>query len=261
MLSNDSFQEFHGEHPWLFEQGRLIGAMPVPGIGWIFSARRSHGTGAEKQRSADTDTKGPATTRSPGRDRTGRHPRGGRARGAHRSPDRGPCRDGRASAVSPQAVNDPMTFISFIAEHHLGSELEGEVESFTSHGAVVRFGDVRCYVPLSPWPRRPRATERPRASSPRVSAERSSIDRLRPVSARGDRAPASPVSPLCPDDRARRPLQAEVRMARPDPGELHPGGLHPDGLDPGAEPFLRRVPPRSPRRRRRATTACGRICR
>ena len=39
VLSNDSFQEFHGEHPWLFETGRLIGGKPVPGVGWIFTPR------------------------------------------------------------------------------------------------------------------------------------------------------------------------------------------------------------------------------
>ena len=39
VLSNDSFQEFHGEHPWLFEEGRLVGGKPVPGVGWIFTAR------------------------------------------------------------------------------------------------------------------------------------------------------------------------------------------------------------------------------
>ncbi len=39
VLSNDSFQEFHGEHPWLFEQGRLIGGKPVPGVGWVFTPR------------------------------------------------------------------------------------------------------------------------------------------------------------------------------------------------------------------------------
>ena len=31
VLSNDSFQEFHGEHPWLFERGRLLGGTPGPG--------------------------------------------------------------------------------------------------------------------------------------------------------------------------------------------------------------------------------------
>ena len=39
VLSNDSFQEFHAEHPWLFEEGRLIGGKPVPRIGWIFTPR------------------------------------------------------------------------------------------------------------------------------------------------------------------------------------------------------------------------------
>src|SRR5579875_1168186 len=39
VLSNDSFQEFHGEHDWLFEKGRLIGGKPVPGVGWIFMDR------------------------------------------------------------------------------------------------------------------------------------------------------------------------------------------------------------------------------
>ena len=39
VLSNDSFQEFHGEHPWLFEEGRLVGGKPVPGVGWIFTPR------------------------------------------------------------------------------------------------------------------------------------------------------------------------------------------------------------------------------
>ena len=33
VLSNDSFQEFHAERPWLFEPGRLIGGKPVPGVG------------------------------------------------------------------------------------------------------------------------------------------------------------------------------------------------------------------------------------
>src|SRR5487761_268718 len=39
VLSNDSFQEFHGEYEWLFDKGRLIGGKPVPGVGWIFTPR------------------------------------------------------------------------------------------------------------------------------------------------------------------------------------------------------------------------------
>src|ERR1700722_16527295 len=40
VLSNDSFREFHTEHPWLFDEGRLVGGAPVPGVGWIFTPRR-----------------------------------------------------------------------------------------------------------------------------------------------------------------------------------------------------------------------------
>src|SRR5579862_7902714 len=39
VLSNDSFQEFHGEYDWLFTKGRLIGGKPVPEVGWIFTPR------------------------------------------------------------------------------------------------------------------------------------------------------------------------------------------------------------------------------
>ena len=39
VLSNDSFQEFHHEYPWLFDEGRLIGGKPVHGVGWIFTPR------------------------------------------------------------------------------------------------------------------------------------------------------------------------------------------------------------------------------
>src|SRR5215212_876702 len=39
VFSNDSFQEFHADYPWLFDEGRLIGGKPVPGIGWVFAPR------------------------------------------------------------------------------------------------------------------------------------------------------------------------------------------------------------------------------
>ena len=39
VLSNDSFQELHAEHPWLFETGRLFGGKPVPEVGWVFVSR------------------------------------------------------------------------------------------------------------------------------------------------------------------------------------------------------------------------------
>ena len=36
VFSNDSFQEFHGDYDWLFDEGRLIGGKPVPEVGWVF---------------------------------------------------------------------------------------------------------------------------------------------------------------------------------------------------------------------------------
>ncbi len=39
VLSNDSFQEFQDDYPWLFDVGRLIGGKPVRGVGWVFTPR------------------------------------------------------------------------------------------------------------------------------------------------------------------------------------------------------------------------------
>src|SRR3954467_2893011 len=39
VFSNDSFQEFHGSYPWLFDEGRLIGGKPVANVGWGFVLR------------------------------------------------------------------------------------------------------------------------------------------------------------------------------------------------------------------------------
>src|SRR5262245_33177139 len=39
VFSNDSFQEFHGQYAWLFDEGRLVGGKPVPNVGWVFVLR------------------------------------------------------------------------------------------------------------------------------------------------------------------------------------------------------------------------------
>lgn len=39
VLSNDSFQEFQDDYPWLFDVGRLVGGKPVRGVGWVFTPR------------------------------------------------------------------------------------------------------------------------------------------------------------------------------------------------------------------------------
>ena len=40
VLSNDSYQEFQDEHPWLFDAGRLIGGKPVPAVGCVGAKRK-----------------------------------------------------------------------------------------------------------------------------------------------------------------------------------------------------------------------------
>jgi len=207
VLSNDSFQEFHGEHQWLFDEGRLLGATPVPGVGWIFVRRtpvrgpRSRVATRDAKRAKDRVEKAIAVAT-----KEAVAPEGAASEArASRSRDRSPA------ATSPQAVNDPMTFISFIAEHPLGEELEAEVESFTSHGAVVRIGDVRCYVPLSglgsPAPRSARGVLRKGERRPFV------ITALDPHRRGVELAlPGVAVVSGRPSDET---VKAEMRMARP----------------------------------------------
>ncbi len=269
VLSNDSFQEFHGEHPWLFDEGRLIGGKPVPGVGWIFTPRlpvrgvKSRAATAEarvkedpesapakaaelakaakkaakrspKKKAPPVDTtwplapsepppapkgrraaapvdpdlstaideavaealdppraekaaKGPAKKKAaatkrvaapkkvkaaatkketpkkkatkkvaavkekPATKETAKAPASKKAR-AQLAPALPAPK--KASASPPPAVNEPMAFINFVAAYPVGSTIEGEVVSFTSHGAMVDValpdgGSLHCYIPLS----------------------------------------------------------------------------------------------------------------
>jgi hypothetical protein len=295
VLSNDSFQEFHGEHPWLFDPGRLVGGKPVPGVGWIFTPRLPV-RGAKSRKATKENTDGPPDDLSPPRKAaevakallkeeraakkasakakapvdqdaeavkparkkkdSGKHKddakesREGsrttasgskavkppavkppatkksaakaiavakppaRAKAAKAADGQGVAKRARAKAtvidqppkaatrpkraaakdaanvarparvrraiddatvevltadapeedkkrdaprrgsgVPPPAVNDPLAFIRFVANHALGSDLEGSVVSFTSHGAMVdvelpESGVLHCYIPL-----------------------------------------------------------------------------------------------------------------
>ncbi len=249
VLSNDSFQEFHGEHPWLFEDGRLIGGKPVPGVGWIFTPRlpirgpKSRAATAEARAKRDpesapakaaelakaakkaakrtpkarksatvqtppVDTSWPIKPSAPPPGRANVNPvfssaideaveealhppkpeksRGAAKKGsvpkkaapekrakAKRDAPSGRSRDGRRSQTKadapsghdggrhqkqrptpPPAVNEPLTFINFVAAFPVGSTIQGEVVSFTSHGAMVDVplpggGALHCYIPLT----------------------------------------------------------------------------------------------------------------
>jgi hypothetical protein len=252
VLSNDSFQEFHGEHPWLFEDGRLIGGKPVPGVGWIFTPRlpirgpKSRAATADarakrdpssapakaaelakaakkaakkgskarksapKQEAAPVDTSWPITPTAPPPGRAklspvfssavdeaveealhppepeksrnatkknatsrkaapekkarakkdtptagatgGRESRTGAGSGS--GSDHDARRQQKQRPAPPPAVNEPLTFINFVAAFPVGSTVQGEVVSFTSHGAMVDVpmpggGELHCYIPLT----------------------------------------------------------------------------------------------------------------
>jgi S1 RNA binding domain/Zc3h12a-like Ribonuclease NYN domain len=159
VLSNDSFQEFHGDYPWLFEDGRLIGGKPVPHIGWVFVERLPvKGPVSRKaQRAARRGTE-PASRRSASKDASQpmpvptAPPPGARRRAKAAAPAVAPATVPAAPVPLPPAsgpsVNDVLPFLDFVERHPVGSSVNGVVESYSSHGAYVTVGDVRGYVPL-----------------------------------------------------------------------------------------------------------------
>ena len=74
VLSNDSFQEFHATYEWLFDEGRLWGGKPVPGVGWVYVARvpvrgpvsrRATRDAKKATKSTDAPAKRPAKRQAP----------------------------------------------------------------------------------------------------------------------------------------------------------------------------------------------------
>ena len=161
VLSNDSFQEFHGDYPWLFDEGRLIGGKPVPFVGWVFverlpvkgavsrKAQRAARGGSDRKvarRSASREasqpmpvpTSPPPSVKRPAASVTPVTPN----TPAESAP--APARP----AASGGAVNDLLPFLDFVEHHPISSSVNGVVESYSSHGAYVTIGDIRGYVPL-----------------------------------------------------------------------------------------------------------------
>jgi hypothetical protein len=163
VLSNDSFQELHAVRPWVFEEGRLIGGKPVPGVGWVFALRTPVRGPVSRRTTRDARSKDraqPAATAStdgtktpqPRRERS-KNDRSSSAnqRTAANDPksnseDRGTNQQKSRRALEP--LNEPLHFLEFVAAHPIGSSLSGTIESFSSHGVYVRVGNARCYSPL-----------------------------------------------------------------------------------------------------------------
>ena len=251
VLSNDSFQEFHGEYDWLFDEGRLIGGKPVPHVGWVFVARnpvrgpksrqsvREASAGAKVAKvakvGAPTEAKERANRRvrakagsqpgdeagtaeaatEPAAEPADRGGRSGRSRGGRSGADKQTAGQAieqpqavetpRRAPSSRGQVNDLMPFLEFVERHPIGTSCTGVVESYASHGAYARVGDVLIYIPLrlmdSPAPRSARsvlaAGEAVTAVIVGYVADRRSIDAALPHMAQAALADAAK-----PGDRA-----------------------------------------------------------
>lgn len=164
ILSNDSFQEFHADYEWLFDEGRLIGGKPVPHVGWVF-VNRSPVRGPVS-RKVTQGSKSKSSSRRGSKQTSGGSSRGDRSanRSANEpmpvptSPPPGPPTrseepEPAARKASPRGgdpVNELLPFLEFVEHHPVGTSINGTVESYSSHGAYIAIGDqgVRGYVPL-----------------------------------------------------------------------------------------------------------------
>jgi Zc3h12a-like ribonuclease protein/S1 RNA binding family protein len=246
VLSNDSFQEFHPQYKWLFDEGRLIGGKPVPGIGWVFTprvpvrgavSRRAMKAASTKKASALTSKNAPKKASTGGR--RGERGRGGRAEPAAKAtkgvkgvkgvkedkPSKRAATSGdggrpRRGAQNAAPLNEPLAFIQFVSDHHAADVVIGTVESFSSHGAYVRVDAALCYVPLKamgdPAPRRARDVltigEQREFIIETIDAPRRGID----LSLRADdaRATTAPTSTSAANKRARLVDENEAASAR-----------------------------------------------
>ena len=123
------------------------------------------GTGADDVRDRDGRRKKRRKRGGGGRDRDSVETTEGNER-AERTPseradwaDRDRNRNERSASQrgNTEPINGPLTFISFISAHGIGTELEGEIDNYSSHGFYVTVGEARGYVPLAglaiPMPR------------------------------------------------------------------------------------------------------------
>ena len=125
-------------------------------------------------------------------------------------------------------MNQPAPFLQFVIDHRLGTEVEGIVDGFASHGAFVVVGDVRCYVPLGAMgdPRPTRARDVLHRGETRtfvvqaVDAPRRGVELALPGFAKVAGAPSdetvqAEVQPQPPEEGTRRQGHGEAGQARP----------------------------------------------
>jgi hypothetical protein len=148
VVSNDSYQEFHQEHPWLFDGGRLMGGKPVPLVGWVFIDRlpvRPSAAKSVKKASREANRPMPIPRTPPPNIKLA-----AKTKVATSVSQTTPASTQSSSArTKPTAsVNELAPFLEFVEKYKIGSKVKGVVESYSAHGVYVRIGDVLGYLPL-----------------------------------------------------------------------------------------------------------------
>ena len=146
ILSNDSYQEFHGKFKWLFEPGRLIGGKPVPHVGWVFVER--------------LPVRGPVSRRSTKEGKVV-------TKASHASPEaskpmpvpKSPPPGAAPTSTRVKMANEVLPYLHFVEKHKVGTKVKATVAEYTSNGATVQIGDVNGYLSLKHM-----ATPPPRAA-------------------------------------------------------------------------------------------------
>ena len=150
IVSNDSYQEFHAQYPWLFDAGRLIGGKPVPHVGWVFIERlpvRPSIAKSAKKASREASRPMPIPKAPPPNVKVA--PKTKPVVAALK-----PAAPATKSQTAPKPVKPVVTsneltpFLEFVEKHPVGSKVKGIVDSYSAHGVYVRVNDVMCYLPL-----------------------------------------------------------------------------------------------------------------
>jgi hypothetical protein len=218
ILSNDSYQEFHEQYPWLFNAGRLIGGKPVPNVGWVFIERlpvRPSATKSVKKASREANRPMPIPKAPP--------PAAKPSAPAAKAP--APKLSAKPKAAT---INELTPFLEFVEKYPVGSKVKGVVDQYSAHGVYVKIGDVRGYLPL-----RLMATPAPRSAREHVKigqqvnlsvdsfvASRRSIDvaivgTVTPMKAPVKKAAAPTTAPTKAKKKKKRPAQQPVRQPAP----------------------------------------------
>ncbi len=150
VFSNDSFQEFHGTYDWLFDEGRLIGGKPVPGVGWIYVTRSpvrgpvSRRATSEGRKTAAKKAATKAATRSTPAKKTEREKPAAKST---REPAVRRERKPRTATTGGDGSNDQSRWTRFRDDYPVGSTIAATVDRFSSHGAYGSVDGIVVYLP------------------------------------------------------------------------------------------------------------------